>query len=56
MLRRTWWNKNKNKNIYILNEDAWQNLLIGYIYIRISLNMVRSTELTMIKSIDVNYN
>jgi hypothetical protein len=40
MLRRTGWNKNKNKMIFIIvNLDAWQNLLISYIDDCINLNL-----------------
>jgi hypothetical protein len=43
MIRITWWNKNKNKIIFIIvNHDAWQSLLIGYINDCINLNIIEN--------------
>ena len=45
MIRRTWWNKNKNNMIFIIvNHNAWQSLLIGYINDCINLNIIENKQ------------
>ena len=45
MIGRTWANKNKNKIIFIIvNHDAWQSLLIGYINDCINLNIIENKQ------------